>query len=63
MSTTLGAWLEIKAVDAFSSSTRPTYPSPPPPLPPCSTITQSLSIIVLRTTHLQTTNLDTFISQ
>lgn len=60
MSTTLGAWLEIKAVDAFSSSTRPTYPSPPPP---CSTITQSLSIIVLRTTHLQTTNLDTFISQ
>ena len=59
MSTTLGAWLEIKAVDAFSSSTRPTYPSPPP----CSTITQSLSIIVSRTTHLQTTNLDTFISQ
>lgn len=61
MSTTLGAWLEIKVVDAFSSSTRPTYPSPPPP--PCSTIAQSLSIIVLRTTHLQTTNLDTFISQ
>ena len=32
MSTTLGAWLEIKAVDAFSSSTRPTYPFPPSPL-------------------------------
>ena len=28
MSTTLGAWIEIKAVDAFSSSTRPTYPYP-----------------------------------